>query len=135
MLWLRFYRRWLRADSKRLGRWGERHAASYLRKEGYGIITRNWRCKVGEIDVIAADPSGAIVFVEVKTRRNELWAMAQNAVDNRKQKRMKLAAESFLKSYKIKDKPLRFDVIAIILPEKGPIEIRHYENAFRASYR
>ena len=94
------------------------------------IISQKYICKLGEIDLIAAETNGAIVFVEVKTRRDEDFARAQDAVNYKKRVKLGQLAKFFLKTYKIKDKPYRFDVIAIVLGEKGPVEIRHYENAF-----
>ena len=123
MAWPGVYRRWLRADPKRLGRWGERRAVRYLRRRGYAVIARNWRCKAGEMDVIAADPTGTIAFVEVKTRRDEIWVAAQSAVGPRKRKHLGRVARSFVASYEITDRPLRFDVIAVVLPPTGPVEI------------
>ena len=86
---------------------------------------------MGEVDLVMASANGAIVFVEVKTRRNEDYAQAQDAVTSKKQARLIRTAKFFVKQYKIKDKPLRFDVVAVILGPKGPAQIRHYENAFR----
>ena len=131
MLWLGFYRRRLLADAKLLGRWGEKRCRKFLRKKGLRVITSNYQPKGGEIDIVAAEPSGTIVFVEVKTRRDERFAAAQSAVTPRKQKRMIIAAKQFVRKYKLRDKPLRFDVVAVILGEKGAPEIRHYESAFR----
>ena len=123
-------RRRLLADPKRLGRWGENRCRRYLKSKGYRAIARNFSCPLGEIDLIAADNEGRIVFVEVKTRRNEDHAEALLAVNRSKQIRMARAANHFIKTYNIKNKPLRFDVVTVILNTKGPVTIRHYENAF-----
>ena len=77
-----------------------------------------------------ADNNGAMVFVEVKTRRSEDFAQAQDAVDYKKRKKLGSLAKYFLKSYNIKDKHVRFDVVAVVLAKKGPPQIRHYKNAF-----
>ena len=130
MLGLALGRKKLLGDAKLLGRWGEKRAATFLRRKGFTVITRNYTCPAGEIDLIAADPEGAIVFVEVKTRRDELYARAQDAVTAKKQQTMVHVAKSFVRNYKIKDKPLRFDVVAVVLGKKGTPQIRHYENAF-----
>ncbi|MBN1124968.1 MAG: YraN family protein [Sedimentisphaerales bacterium] len=133
-MWLpRFYRRYLRADTKRLGRWGERQALRRLRRKGYTVIARNWRCEAGEVDLVMADPNGTVAFVEVKTRRDEIWAAAQDAVGYAKRKHISSVARYFVQRYGIKDRPLRFDIVAVILTEKDPVEIRHYENAFRVT--
>jgi putative endonuclease len=120
----------LLSDAKLLGKWGEKCAVGFLRKKGFKVITRNYSCRAGEIDVIAADPEGSIVFVEVKSRRDEVHAKAQDAVTPKKQKTMILAAKYFLRSYKVNDKPLRFDVVAVVLGQKAKPQIRHYQNAF-----
>ena len=132
MLWLPGFRRWLLSDPKRLGRWGESRCEKFLAAKGFTTIARNFRCNRGEIDLIANDSrNNAVVFVEVKTRRNEKVMKAHEAVTSRKQTKMIRTARHFLREYKIEDRPLRFDVIAVVLGEKGPPEIRHYENAFR----
>ena len=130
MLKLALGRKRLLGDAKLLGKWGEKQAVGFLTNKGFKVIARNYTCKAGEIDLIAADADGAIVFVEVKTRRDEVYAKAQDAVTTKKQRTMTQAAKSFVRNYKIKDKPLRFDVVAVILGKKGKPEIRHYENAF-----
>ena len=133
MLFLGAYRRWLLADTRRLGRWGERRSEKFLKKQGLSLISRNYSCAKGEVDLIMSDPSAsteAIVFVEVKTRRSESYQKAQKSVTYPKRKRMAAAARHFLTTYKIKDRPLRFDIVAVILPKKGPLEIRHYKKAF-----
>ncbi len=123
-------RRRLLADAKRLGRWGENRCRRYLKSKGYRTNARNFRSAHGEIDLIAADSEGRIVFVEVKTRRNEDHAQARLAVDHRKRTRMARAANHFIKTYNVRNKPLRFDVVTVILNAKGPVTIRHYENVF-----
>lgn len=130
MLRLALGRKRLLRDAKLLGKWGEKRATAFLTGKGFMVIARNYTCPAGEIDLITSDPDGAIVFVEVKTRRDELYAKAQDAVNEKKQRSMTLAAKSFVRNYKIKDKPLRFDVVAVILGRKGKPEIRHYKNAF-----
>ena len=120
----------LLADPKRFGRWGEKRCERFLRRKGFKTIARNFCCKTGEIDIVMAQADGAIVFVEVKTRRDEDYAQAQDAVTHKKQLRLVRTAKNFIRTYKIKDRPLRFDVVAVILGRKGKPQIRHYENAF-----
>ena len=131
MLWLPGKRRRLLANSKLLGRWGEKCCLRFLKRKGFTLIARNFACRAGEIDLIVNDNGKAIVFVEVKTRRDENYASAQSAVTPAKRTRMVRAAKSFIKTYKVKEKPMRFDVVAVVLKEQGSPEIRHYENAFR----
>ncbi len=130
MLFLPFTRRRLLKDRKLLGRWGEKRCERFLRRKGFKTIARNFACKMGEIDLIATENSGAIVFVEVRTRADESYTQAQETVTPKKQARLIRTAKYFLKTYKVKDRPLRFDVVAVVLGHKGRPKIRHYENAF-----
>lgn len=133
MLFFGGYRRRLLADPKKLGRWGEKRCEKFLKKKGLTLIARNYSCPTGELDLIMNDPDAstdAIVFIEVKTRRGETFQKAQDAVNYPKRKRMAAAARHFISTYKIKNRPLRFDIVAVILPPKGPVEIRHYKKAF-----
>ncbi|NLH14966.1 MAG: YraN family protein [Phycisphaerae bacterium] len=126
-----FGRRRLLADPRRLGRWGENQALRFLRGRGFRRITRNFRCDGGELDLVMADRDGAVAFVEVKTRRNEDFAPAQIAVTPEKRRRMTRAAKVFARKYKLENRPMRFDVVAVILGDGVRPEIRHYPNAFR----
>ena len=123
-------RRRLLKDRKLLGRWGEKRCERFLRRKGFKTIARNFACKMGEIDLIATENSGAIVFIEVRTRADESYTQAQETVTPKKQARLIRTAKYFLKTYKVKDRPLRFDVVAVVLGHKGRPKIRHYENAF-----
>jgi len=120
----------LLADRKRLGEWGEKRCEGFLKKKGFKKLARNFSCKSGEIDLVMADTNGAVVFVEVKTRANEDLASAESAITAAKKIRMNRAARYFLATNHIEDRPLRFDVVAIVLGPKGRPQIRHYENAF-----
>jgi putative endonuclease len=126
-----FNRSKLLTDAKRLGCWGEKQGERFLRRKGLRTLTRNFNCKTGELDLVMADPEdGAVVFVEVKTRANEDFAPAESAVTFGKQKKMASAARFFTLKHKIENRPLRFDVVAIVLGPKGPPTIRHYQRAF-----
>lgn len=124
-------RRRLLSDPRKLGRWGQRQAERFLRRNGWQTIARNFACRSGEIDLIAADRNGSVAFVEVKTRRNEDFAPATAAVNRAKQQKLIRTAKCFLRKYDLSDCPLRFDVITVILLPEGPPLIRHYPGAFR----
>lgn len=124
-----FGRKKLLADRALLGRWGERYCERYLKRKGLVCVARNFLCKTGEIDLVMADGE-AIVFVEVKTRTNEEVIKAQEAVNRTKQKKIISASKFFVSQYNLKGRYVRFDVVAIVLGEKGEPEVRHYENAF-----
>lgn len=115
---------------KLLGNRGERLAVRFLKKKGFRIVTRRYRTKQGEIDIIAAD-GDYIVFVEVKTRKNLQSGHPTESIDYRKQKKLTNLALGFLKKHNALDQPARFDVIGIVIPEDGrkPV-IEHYPNAF-----
>lgn len=124
-------RKKLQSDPKRLGRWGQNRAEQYLRRRSHRTIARNFSFRGGELDLVMADAGGTLVFVEVKTRQNEDYLPARTAVTYKKQQKISRTAKCFLKQFKISDRPLRFDIITVILPEKGRPLIQHYPNAFR----
>lgn len=118
-------------DIRDFGKWGEKLAVRYLKGKDYKVLALNYNCNSGEIDIIAFSPKAAIVFVEVKTRRNEDFARAVDAVNKKKQIRIARAARHFIKSKKIRGRPIRFDVITIVGTDKKTADITHYENAFQ----
>ncbi len=120
----------LLADRKLLGRWGERRSEKFLKRKGLKTLTRNFTCKTGEIDLVMVDSDRTIVFVEVKTRADESFGPAESAITSAKKSKMAKTARYFLAVNEIRDRPLRFDVLAVILGRQGPVQIRHYENAF-----
>lgn len=107
-----------------LGRKGEDISVEFLRKQGYKIIKRNYRCSLGEVDVIARDKQ-VICFVEVKTRRTDRYGLPEEAIDSYKQRRLARVALSYLKEKKLFNQDIRFDVVSIF-----PDEIRIIKNAF-----
>lgn len=100
-----------------LGKEGEDIASKYISKIGYNILARNFRCKQGEIDIIAKDKD-EIVFIEVKTRKNKMYGRGVDAVDWLKQKHIYKVSEYFLYSMKLENKPTRYDIIEIYKMEK-----------------
>ena len=115
---------------RHIGKHGEDIAVRFLASRGFSILHRNFATPFGEIDLVGKQ-AAYIVFVEVKTRADESYAEAQNAVTPKKQGRLIRTAKYFLKIYKVKDRPLRFDVVAVVLGHKGRPQIRHYKNAFK----
>lgn len=115
-----------------LGRWGESLAAEYLEKQGYSILSRNYRTPYGEIDLIAeiAHPQ-TIVFIEVKTRRTRDFGMPEDSVNSRKQNHLLSAVEHYLQQHPEFNGATRVDVIAIqrYQADQPPV-ITHFENAF-----
>ncbi len=113
---------------KKLGEAGELLAANFLAQKGYSIIQRNFRCKVGEIDIIASD-GNYLVFVEVKTRRSLNYGSPVEAVDIRKQQQIYRTALFYLQQNAIDNQDIRFDIIAITMMDEKPA-IEHIVNAF-----
>ena len=110
-----------------LGKRGEEEAAKFLAKKGFYIMHRNWRCGKLELDIVARD-GGEIVFVEVKTRRNTNFGHPDDAIDDRKIRRIVSAAGAYVRYYSI-DLPIRYDVVSVIGMEP-PFEIEHVPDAF-----
>ena len=97
---------------KRLGARGEDIAVSFLREKGYRILEKNFRVKIGEIDIIAKD-ADTYCFIEVKTRRTQSRGSALEAVSNFKQRRLSQIALWYLKKKNLCGARSRFDVVAI----------------------
>jgi len=120
----------LLADRKLLGRWGEKHCEKFLKRKGLTTLMRNFSCKTGEIDIVMAAPDRTIVFVEVRTRADETFSSVESSITAAKKARLYRTARYFLATHEIDDRPLRFDIVTIVLGPKGRPQIRHYENAF-----
>ena len=111
-----------------LGRRGERAAEQYLRRNGYRIVQRNFRAAGAEIDLVAMD-GDVLVFVEVKTRRSRDAGAPEEAVDERKQRQIRRAAEIFATRYREDEIEMRFDIVAIDASGER-LEIELLRNAF-----
>ena len=96
------------------GRKGEEAAARYLTEQGYQIVARNWRCRTGEIDIVATMDE-IYVFVEVKTRTSKRFGTPQESVHTRKQQQVKQTANVFVYQNHLYDATLRFDFIAVLV--------------------
>lgn len=117
-----------------LGDRGENVAARHLRNLGYRIITRNFRCPLGEIDIVARDGS-TLVFVEVKTRAYEGQGVSpEDQVNNGKQHQITKAAKYYLGRYGTVPPTARFDVVAVVWPNNRDPLIRHTPHAFEATF-
>lgn len=109
-----------------LGGHGEALACVYLEKKGYRIRERQWRSKVGEIDIIA-EKNGVFVFVEVKTRQNSTFGYPEEAVTEKKRQHLMHTAELYCQLQRI-ERPRRIDVVAVIIgANKVPI-FEHFED-------
>ena len=117
-------------DSRGLGAFGEDQAVSYLRRRGYTILERNFRCRQGEIDIIAKRRR-YLVFAEVKLRKGTRFGEAREFVTAAKQERIRTAAALWLSRNETELQP-RFDVLEVYAPEgeRGRVRVEHIENAF-----
>ncbi len=111
---------------------GENLAVAYLERQRYRILERNFRCKGGEIDIVARDGK-VLVFVEVKTRKTVSYGLPQLAVTLFKQRQISKAALTWLAKKRELDSCARFDVIAITFSGQEP-RIEHIPNAFELTY-
>jgi putative endonuclease len=127
------------ADSRRaLGKHGEALAATHLQHSGLTILTQNWRCATGEIDIVATETnpdysSGVmdalwLVLVEVRTRRGVRFGSAKESVTARKQAKLRELAAAYLQAVRWQG-PWRIDVVAVQLEPNAPPAIEHVRHA------
>jgi putative endonuclease len=110
------------------GKKGETIAAAYLKKNGYRIIEKNYRCAIGEIDIIAREKD-VIVFVEVKTRNSVELGYPEQAVGINKQKKISQIALWYLEEKNLANTKARFDVVAVTMSDDRD-DIKLIKNAF-----
>lgn len=116
-------------DFLKLGERGEALAWNFLRKRGYAILEKNYRIRLGEIDIIA-QKEGAIVFIEVKTRRNHAFGSPEEAIDHRKRLKLARVSQAYLQTKKWEEKPARFDILSLTWDGVGEPEFSLIEDAF-----
>lgn len=115
-------------NRQELGKFGEEVAAFRLKDKGYRILDQNWRCSIGEIDLIAIH-KGCIVFIEVKTRTSDLFGSPEESITYQKQKKMLQNAQYYLMDKKLTDKDWRIDMVAVVCDSRGEVQrFEHYEN-------
>jgi len=113
---------------QQLGRLGEHLAVRYLQEHGYEIRTTNYRCAVGEIDIVARDGE-CLVFVEVRTRQCPEFGLPEESVDHRKLHKLVDLAETYLQQHEEDAGPCRIDVVAISLSPSGELRrLEHIQN-------
>jgi putative endonuclease len=115
-----------------LGKWGEDLALQKVKKLGYRCIVRNYRCPLGEVDLIARD-GDTLVFIEIKTRKGRSLEYAKEAVDRRKRRQLSKVALAYMKANGCSEARARFDVVVINLEGKEK-EIEVVRNAFELAY-
>jgi len=112
-----------------LGQSGEEEATAFLKRQGYKILQRNFRSKLGEIDIIAKD-GATLCFVEVRTRTSEWHGHPFESITPRKKQKLIKTALTYLKLNGLTDTDARFDVVAVIPQEQGGFDIEIIKNAF-----
>jgi len=118
------------ADNRQhLGKTGERIASIFLKKNGYTILTKNYRRKFGEIDIIARK-GDYLVFIEVKTRTGTSHGHPLEAVTVRKQRQISKVAQCYLAENNLFDTAARFDVVSVIISQKNTVNVEVVPNAF-----
>jgi putative endonuclease len=111
-----------------IGARGERFVADRYRARGYRVIATNWRCRIGELDLVA-ERRGVLVFCEVKSRRGDAFGVGYEAVTWRKQAKLRSLAEAFLHASGSRPQAIRFDVASVaIRGERSTVEL--FEDAF-----
>ena len=113
----------VKGEKRRLGFWGETRACRFLKKRGFKIVERNFRCPFGEVDIVA-EKGGVTAFIEVKTRTSDYFGAPNEAVDERRKQRYRNAVRFYYANRQI-DCTVRFDIIEVT--NEG---INHIENAF-----
>jgi putative endonuclease len=108
-----------------LGALGEQVAVEHLRSLGLRIVARNWRCRYGELDVIAADGDETVVFVEVKTRTGDGFGGLEQAVTPQKLRRIRRLAGIWLAGQDLRWPGLRIDVVRVRVGRRRTPEVTH----------
>jgi putative endonuclease len=109
-----------------LGQWGEELAVKSLTDAGMVILDRNWRCDLGEIDIVARS-GDALVVVEVKTRTTDLFGPPTAAVTPAKAARLRRLTAQWLAEHALASREVRVDVVSILVPHDGRPEVEHFQ--------
>ena len=116
--------------TKTSGDQGEALAGRYLEERGYTILDRQWRCRFGELDIVAQSPGGVLCFVEVKRRGPGSIGLPREFVDGRKRDRLRKAAMAYLLETGLDDVRARFDVAEVYVGKNGSLRVEYLEDAF-----
>ncbi len=117
------------AAKDELGARGEGLAAAMLEASGMTVIDRNWRCALGELDIVATD-AGETVFVEVKTRSSVAFGAPLEAITAPKLARLRRLAAAWCEEHPVPGRRIRIDAVGIVLPSAGPPTIEHLRRVF-----
>jgi putative endonuclease len=112
-------------EARGVGDRGEDLACAHLEGLGWQVVDRNWRCREGELDVVALDADGELVFCEVKTRRSTRCGAPVEAVGHAKAQRLRRLAWAWLAANERRGDAFRIDVIGVLAPPGAPVELQH----------
>lgn len=122
-------------ERKETGARGEEHAARFLRRKGYRILDRNYRCPVGELDIVAED-GGMLAFVEVRTRRAPCLVRPEETVNWTKAQRVARLADYYVVARGLEERAWRMDVVSVQVDSEGsPISIELFQDALADAMR
>ncbi len=107
-----------------LGSFGERVAAQRLVEQGMVLVERNWRCELGEVDLVLRD-GDVLVFCEVKTRSSAAYGHPLEAVTPAKGARLRRLAARWLEEHEVRPRHVRIDLVGVLLAERGAAEVEH----------
>lgn len=114
-------------EARTVGDRGEDLACAHLERLGWQLVDRNWRCREGEIDVVARDPGGELVFCEVKTRRSTRLGLPVEAVGQAKARRLRVLAWAWLAAHDERPGRFRIDLIGVLsVPGRAP-QLEHLQ--------
>ncbi len=113
-----------------LGRRGEALAARELRRRGYRVLERRWRCRIGEIDIVARDGE-VLVVVEVKARSRSDYGPPIDAVDREKRRKLEKLARAYLQARRLRNVAVRFDLVGVTLAPSERPRVEVFPDAFR----
>jgi putative endonuclease len=117
-------------DRRAFGNEGEDASARFLEANGYVVLARNFRCRYGELDLIA-EKNGTICFVEVRMRSTSIWGDPSQTVQGAKQRRVVRTALHYLQAHAVRNRMIRFDVVSVLGRGKDAV-VEHLPNAFDA---
>ncbi|APU13845.1 MULTISPECIES: YraN family protein [Actinoalloteichus] len=107
-----------------LGRLGEDLAAEHLQQQGIVLLSRNWRCELGELDLVGYQ-DGGVVVCEVKARSGEEFGSPAEAITDAKARRLRRLANAWLSVHHIGWVSVRFDLVSVLWPKNGPVRLHH----------
>lgn len=117
------------ASHLELGRRGEELAHRYLENQGLVVLARNWRCREGELDIVATD-GDTLVVCEVKTRAGVGYGLPAEAVTHAKVARIRRITHQWMSEWRLRFPAIRFDVVSVVWPPGGEPQLDHIEGAF-----